>query len=70
MGLPKLYRIPKFHKDPYNQRYIAGSAKCSTKSLYRILTRILTTVRDNLQKNTDLSYARSGVNQMWIRKNF
>ena len=30
IDLPKLYWIPKLHKNPYKQRYIAGSAKCST----------------------------------------
>lgn len=28
-----LYWIPKIHKSPYKQRYIAGSSKCSTKPL-------------------------------------
>ena len=70
---PKLYWIPKLHKAPYKQWYIAGSARCSTKSLSQILTKILTTVKDGLQKYCNVSYARSGVNQMWIlkiRKNF
>ena len=31
--LSKLYWVPKLHKNPYMQRYIAGSAKCSTKPL-------------------------------------
>jgi hypothetical protein len=31
--LPSLYWIPKLHKNPYKQRYIAGSTKCSTKPL-------------------------------------
>jgi hypothetical protein len=31
--LPSLYRIPTLHKCPFKQRYIAGSAKCSTKPL-------------------------------------
>ena len=39
IDLPKLYWIPKRHKNPYKQRYIAGSAKCSTKPLSLILTR-------------------------------
>ena len=67
--LPKLYWIPKLHKNPYKQRYIAGSAKCSAKPLSQILARILTTVKEGLQKYCDTSYARSGVNQMWILKN-
>ena len=66
---PKLYRIPKLHKNPYKQRYIAGSAKCSTKPISQILTRILIAVKEDLQKYCDTAYARSGVNPMWILKN-
>ena len=69
IDLPKLYWIPKLHKNPYKQGYIAGSAKCSTKPLSQILTRILTAVKEGLQKSCDTVYARSGVNQMWILKN-
>jgi hypothetical protein len=29
--LPYLYWIPKLHKAPYKERYIAGSSTCSTK---------------------------------------
>ena len=38
-------------------------------ALSQILTRILTAVKEGLQKYCDTSYARSGVNQMWILKN-
>ena len=69
IDLPKLYWIPKRHKNPYKQRYFAGSAKCSTKLLSQILTRILTSVKEGFQKYCDTAYARSGVNQMWILKN-
>ena len=69
IDLPKLYWIPKLHKNPYKQRYIAGSAICSAKPLSQILTRILTAVKGGLQKYCDTAYARSGVNQMWILKN-
>jgi hypothetical protein len=31
LDLPSLYWISKLHKCPFKQRYIAGSAKCSTK---------------------------------------
>ena len=70
-NLPKLYWIPKLHKNLYKQRYtcIAGSGNCSTKPLSQILTRILTAVKEGLQKYCDTTYARSGVNQMWILKN-
>ena len=51
--LPKLYWIPKLYKNPYKQRYIAGSAKCSIKPLSQILTRILIAVKEGLQKYCD-----------------
>ena len=66
IDIPKSYWI---HKNPYTQRYIAGSAKCSTKPLSQILTRIITAVKEGLQKYCGTADARSGVNQMWIRKN-
>ena len=69
IDLPKLYWIPKLHKNPYKQGYIAGSAKCSIKPLSQILTRILTAFKEGLQKYCDTAYASSSVNQMWILKN-
>jgi hypothetical protein len=41
LDLPSLYWIPKLHKCPFRQRYTAGSAKCSTKPLFKVLTCIL-----------------------------
>ena len=69
LELPYLYWIPKLHKNPYKQRYIAGSSKCSTKHLSVLLTKILTTVKEGLQSYCSTAYSRSGVNQMWILKN-
>ena len=59
-----LYWIPKLHKCPFKQRYIAGSVKCSTKSLSQLLTRSLSTIKTRL-----LGYSKGGVNQMLILKN-
>jgi hypothetical protein len=42
--LPSLYWIPKLHKCPFKQRYIAESAKCSTKTLSKLLICILSAV--------------------------
>ena len=67
--LPTLYWIPKLHKYPYKQRYIAGSAKCSTKPLSKLLTTILSTVKAGLHKYCETTYSRNSVNQMWILKN-
>ena len=46
-----------------------GSAKCSTKPLSKLLTTILTTVKDGPKKYCDVIYSHSGINQMWILKN-
>ena len=48
--------------------YIAGSAKCSTKTLSQILTSLLSAVKEGLQKYCETAYSQSGVNQMWILK--
>ena len=63
-----MYWIPKLHKDPYKQRFIAGSSSCSTKPPSKLLTSILTTVKEGL-KYSDVIYSHSGINQMWILKN-
>ena len=64
LDLPSLYWIPKLHKCPFKQRYIAGSAKCSTKPLSKLLTCILSAVKTGLQSYCDTSYSRGGVNQI------
>ena len=69
LDLPSLYWIPKLHKCPFKQCYIAGSVKCSTKLLSKLLTCILSAVKTGLQSYCDTSYSRGGVNQMWILKN-
>ena len=63
--LPYLYWIPKFHKTPYNERYIAESSTCSTKELSIHLAKILSAVKED----GETVYLRSGINHMWILKN-
>ena len=57
------------HKNPYKHRFIAGSARCSTKPLSILLTKLLTHIKQGLQKYCETAFSRSGVNQMWILKN-
>ena len=45
LDIPLLYWIPKLHKCHCKQRYIDGSAKCSTKPLSKLLTYILSAVK-------------------------
>ena len=69
LDLPYSYWIPKMHKNPYKHRFIAGSSKCSTKPLSILLTKLLTHIKQGLQKYCETAYSRSGVHQMWILKN-
>ena len=69
LDLPYIYWTPKMHKSPYKHRFIAASSKCSTKPLSILLTKLLTHIKQGLQKYCDTAYSRSGVNQMWILKN-
>ena len=69
LDLPYIYWIPKMHKDPYKHRFIAGSSKCSTKPLSILFTKLLTHIKQGLQKHCETAYSRSGINQMWILKN-
>jgi hypothetical protein len=48
--LPYLYWIPKLHKTPYKERYIAGSSTCSMKELSIHLTKIMPAVKEGQQK--------------------
>ena len=65
LDLPSLKWVHNLHKCLYKQTYIAGSAKCSTKHLSKLLTSTLS----GLHGYCDASYSRGGVNQMWILKN-
>ena len=69
LDLPYIYWMPKMHKNPYKHRFIAGSSKCSTKPLSSLLTKLLTHIKQCLQKYCETAYSRSGINQMWILKN-
>ena len=50
LGLPYLYSFPKLHRNPYKQRFIAGSFKCSTKPLSVVLSSILTAVKEGFDE--------------------
>ena len=45
LDLPYIYWVPKMHKHPYKNRFIAGSSKCSTKHLSILLTKLLTHIK-------------------------
>ena len=50
LDLPYIYWIQNMHKNPYKHRFIAGSARCSTKPLSILLTKLLTHIKQGYQK--------------------
>ena len=57
---PYIYWFPKMHKNPYKCRFMADSAKCSTKSLSILLTKLLTHIKQGLQSFCETAYSRNG----------
>ena len=68
-NLPYLCWTPKLHKSPYRHRFIAGSSKCTTKDLSCNLTKVLSTINDELVRYCNTKISHNGVNNMWILKN-
>ena len=56
-------------QNPYKHRFIVGSSKGSTKPLSVLLTKLLSHIKQGLQKYCKTPYSRSGINEMWILKN-
>ena len=69
LDLPSLYWIPKLHKCPYKQHYIAGSVNCSSHPLSQSLRYILSAVKTGLKSYCNTSHSKDDVNQMWILNN-
>ena len=68
-SLPFLYWIPKMHKNPTKQRYIAASHSCSTKPLSKMITYCLKLVQQT-HKNYCTRIAKTRrYNKMWIVDN-
>ena len=51
-------------------RFIAGSSKSTTKQLSSLLTKILTVIKTGPEKYCSIKTSHTGVNNMWILKNF
>ena len=68
-NIPCLYWTPKLHKSPYKHRFIAGSSKCTTKNLFCLLTKLLSTIKDELVRYWTTKTRSNGVNNMRILKN-
>ena len=65
LKLPRLYWIPKLHKNPYKCRFIAGAKHCTTKQLSIKINKGLTVIRDNFKNYCKTIYNNSGINCFW-----
>ena len=63
--LPKLFWIPKLHKNPYKFRFIAGARHCTTKTLSINVNRGLKVVRDNFHIHCESIKKNTGYRYFW-----
>ena len=68
-SLPFLYWIPKMHKNPSKQRYIAASHSCSTKPLSKMITYCLKLIQQTHTNYCNRIAKTRGFNRMWIVDN-
>lgn len=63
--LPTFYWLPKMHKTPVGNRFIAASSSCTTKPLSRLLTKCLNLITEHYkQYNTGIT-GRTKCNTFW-----
>ena len=67
--LPSLYWLPKLHKTPYGNRFIAASNRCTTKRLSSILTSCLKIIISHFKQYCRGIYKNTRVNCFWIIDN-
>ena len=65
MRLPKLFWIPKLHKNPYKFRFIAGARSCTTKRLSVHVNKGLKVIRDNFYKYCEAIRRNTGFSYFW-----
>ena len=68
-ALPFLFWIPKMHKNPSKQRYIAASHSCSTKPLSKMITYCLKLIQQTHTNYCSRISKTRGFNRMWIVNN-
>ena len=64
--LPFMYWVPKMHKTPSKQRFIAASACCSTKTLSTYITKCLKVIDRYHMSKAHKVQRNCGINSYWI----
>ena len=65
LSIPRLFWIPKLHKNPYKSRFIAGAKQCSNKQLSVIVNSGFQVVREQFRKYCLAIEKNSGMNTFW-----
>jgi hypothetical protein len=63
--LPKIFAIPKLHKNPYKFRFIAGARKSSIKQINVLLFRVLSFFQKHLSNYCRVLGSRGVPNAFW-----
>ena len=66
--MPKLFWVPKLHKNPFKFRFIAGARFCSTKPLSVLLNKGLNVIKSHFQRYCEAIKKNSGFNLFWSIK--
>ena len=64
-----MYWLPKLHKKPYKERFIANTSSCTTTELPKLLTSCLTAVKNHVIRYCEKVYEGSGKKLFWSIKN-
>ena len=67
--LPLIYWIPKMHKNPTSERFIAGSKICAIKQLSKLFSKCLKLINCHLKSYNNVVFDRSGLKYYWIIDN-
>ena len=62
----RLLYLPRLHKSPVKHCFIAGSSKCTTKQLSRLLTKIFTVIKTGLEKYCSIKTSHTGINNSGV----
>jgi len=65
LKLPKLFWIPKLHKNPYKFRFIAGARNCTTKKLSVNINKGLKVIRENFHRYCESIRSNTGYSYFW-----
>ena len=69
LSLPQIYWMPKMHYTPCRKRFIIASARCSTKPLSKIVSKIFKHIFDQIQNYHAKCTFYKNYNKFWVLQN-